>query len=703
MYKDIKLNGIWKAWPSKRGPLPRDFYSQPEKTADWFDIRVPGNWQTQGNFGDDENIVYYFTTFRTPPIAEGQNLLLELSRVFNSTEIWINGRSVKKSRDYYVKSKTNITKHLSESENNMFVKVSWPSKKDIAQHEMLGVYGEWEYEKEDMSPGGICGDVILRVVNEIYINDMVISYEFKELNWVEINLRLNINSKKDADIICDWQITPENCQGTEVKGSTPRSIGRGNSYLKLSISVHNPLLWYPWEQGDPNLYRITIDITESDQLRDRKSQTIGFRKIEERNGSIIINDKRQFLRGIIYLPTFIHSEAVNRDVLEKDIQLILDAGINTIRLFHHIPTQELYDICNENGLLLWQDIPFNFSTDSKTQNYILRRTVYLHNSLHHNPSLIIWGKPSKVDTKYLFKEKRRLRGVSKVKKISRTLKKLDNNRLIIENIKYYNIFKMINSKFNYSTQVDKFKIALERITVTKGKLKIISNYGFPSFPEIATMVEVAAEINNKSKTSWIHLPDENNIYYQRIEQQLPLDDFERAPTFYMATQNFQARLLRYYHELCRRYKYKPFGGCFMYFFADNCLIVSDSIVDYYRRTKQGYTATKRSLQPICVLMDWPEESYIDGDIIKLNIYVINDTHNAFPSSVLKWKIINSESEVFCEDRKIVDMFGDDSLTVETLRIEVTPEFVPGNYRVQLELELPTQECLGNSYQLKILE
>ncbi|QOR35732.1 hypothetical protein IMX26_02590 [Clostridium sp. 'deep sea'] len=699
--KNTKLNGLWKAWPSKQGPLPRDFYNKPNIANDWFDIKVPGTWQTQNNFSDDENIVYYFKKFTTPTYTEEQHVLLELNRVFNDAEIWINGKYVTAFSDYFVKFHTTISKYLNDQDNFVFIKVSWPAKSSLNKYEMLGVYSEWEFNNDSVSPGGIGGDINLKIIDDIHINDMSISYEFKELNRVEVTLRVNMYSRSECDVNFDWNMIPLNFDGKDIKGSIKKSLKKGSGYLKLSFSIHNPELWYPWEQGEPNLYKLYIQVIHEENVKDRNNMVIGFRDIYEKNGSIFINQKRQFLRGIVYMPTSYHSENITRESLENDIQLILDAGINTIRLFQHVPTQELYDICNENGLMLWQDIPYNYCNNAKTQNYLLRRTVYIHNTLHHNPSLIIWGKPSKSDTRYLLSNSRKLLGLSKVKKIGKTLKKLDQNRVVVENTRFFSFSKMLYSKITKTAKLEKYHLAKERMSMTKGKLKLISNYGFPAFPEIATMIDLVNDINSVKKISWITYQNNNQIYENRIESNLPLEGFDTAPTFYMATQNFQANLLRYYHELCRRYKYRPYGGCFMYFFADNSLTVSDSIVDVYRRTKQGYTSTKTALQPICVLMDWPDDFYTDGDIIKLNVYVVNDTHNRFPSTILRWKIVSSESETIAENRKIVDMLGDDSLTATTIQKEVTAALTEGTYQVYLELELQTQEILTNRYQLKI--
>jgi beta-mannosidase len=391
---------------------------------------------------------------------------------------------------------------------------------------------------------------------------------------------------------------------------------------------------------------------------------------------------------------------ITRDKLEEDIQLILDAGFNCVRLFHHVANEDFYDICNENGLLIWQDIPYNFVNSKIDEKEILRKIVKLQKKLHKNPAIIVLGSPSVFDSQFYDLEKVNKKK-SLLNKISKTLKKIDKSRLVLRSKSYLTLIRVMDWRFQVSNRFQEFKAALNRIGKTDRGTNVITSYGFAAYPEIATMIKMSRNLDEEAISTWTGTLNTDKRNIKSIDTQIPRRNYDRASSYYMATQNFQAKLIRFYGELWRRYKFRSYNGCFLYFFNDPELVISESLLDYYNRPKQSYYAAKNTMQPISVLMDWPSEYYTDGDIVRLDIYVINDTRNEFPSAVLRWSVNDLSGYNLFSDKKVVDLLKDEVSIGGILKWDITKSVEPGDYQVNIELVLPTKEKVTNSYKIKI--
>ena len=697
----INLDGEWKGWPASKGPLLREFYQEPDLTSSWLPINVPGNWQRMSGFGNKEHIVYYYHAFSTPIFNDDEVVELELSQIFNHFTLYLNGIEIGAYTYYFRTHMIDITKHLNEKNNHLFLKVASPLYSENTPYSYLGLYGNWEYCNPHQNPGGICAHIKLNIENRLRIVDRLIDYQFEDQKIVRITSKLNIASPIDDEAILDWELSPLNFSGDPIKGSKLFSLKKGPNHCSFDFVVNDPKLWSPWEQGDPNLYQLILRIYHDDLFKSEYMTTIGFKRLEVVNGIITINRKNQFIRGIDYIPPKVHTADITIAELEKDIQMILDAGFNTIRLYQHLAVPELYQICNENGLMIWQDIPYFEKDARKYSKNVIQPAVNIYKKYHTHPAIFFWGLPDSGVPALIENRNTKPIPENNALRIARAIRRLATNQVAFTNFQYFNFFRLFDHSFNRNGMEESFKLALERTQTTRGQANIISHWGYPAYPEMATMNDIIDNSIEGNSNKWIGPPPFSDVYFKRMRDIVPAVNFDNASEFYMASQNYQARLLRYFTSTWRTHKYQPFSGCFVYFFGDNSLTISDSIVDYYRRPKQGYTVLKKVMQPIMIFMEWPDDSYRNGDIVKLKIMGINDTANSFPSSILSWQIKNTDKDILRKDRIVVDLMGDDALDLCALVWEIDESIQPGLYTVDLKLELSTQESITNSYQIRI--
>lgn len=173
-----------------------------------------------------------------------------------------------------------------------------------------------------------------------------------------------------------------------------------------SIEIQNPKLWYPRCFGTPYMYDVQIELYSNGKLMDSHSFKTGIRTFEAKrtkgrkyaarwgNYQFVINGKEFFLKGINWMPVdFLYS--LEPKEYEWAIELIKNAGIQMIRVWNGggFPEIDLfYDICDREGILVWQDTFIANVHDSHAYDQCALESQIAYNvyRIRNHPSLVIY-------------------------------------------------------------------------------------------------------------------------------------------------------------------------------------------------------------------------------------------------------------------------------------------------------------------------
>jgi beta-mannosidase len=134
--------------------------------------------------------------------------------------------------------------------------------------------------------------------------------------------------------------------------------------LSGRVRVSSPRLWWPHTHGDPNLYGWQLRIAIGDRLTEYEGEAVGFRDLAAGSLSdsfgVRINGIPIFCRGACWTCGDIVSLTPSADDLRRDLTRMRDAGANMIRVGGTMvyETDAFYRLCDELGLLVWQDFMF---------------------------------------------------------------------------------------------------------------------------------------------------------------------------------------------------------------------------------------------------------------------------------------------------------------------------------------------------------
>jgi len=158
-----------------------------------------------------------------------------------------------------------------------------------------------------------------------------------------------------------------------------------------AFSMAVPKLWSP---ASPNLYRCRVTLTSAAgemQLDDR----FGIRRFEfPRGGPFLLNGERLLLRG-----TQRHADhaglaaAMPDDLVREEMRLIREMGANFIRLGHYQQDRLVLQLCDELGILVWEEVPWcragvGDAAFHQNAHQFLTHMIEQH---YNHPSVVFWG------------------------------------------------------------------------------------------------------------------------------------------------------------------------------------------------------------------------------------------------------------------------------------------------------------------------
>ncbi|MBS1815920.1 MAG: DUF4982 domain-containing protein [Acidobacteria bacterium] len=157
------------------------------------------------------------------------------------------------------------------------------------------------------------------------------------------------------------------------------------------LIVHNVKLWSP---DSPNLYRcrVTLQLGAGTQVVEER---FGCRSFHfEEHGAFFLNGKKCFLRG-----THRHEDhagygaATPAAIIRKEMQLIKEMGANFIRLAHYQQSKLVLDLCDELGLIVWEEVPWcrAGAGSEKMQQMVLDKLRIMIEQHGNHPSIVFWG------------------------------------------------------------------------------------------------------------------------------------------------------------------------------------------------------------------------------------------------------------------------------------------------------------------------
>ncbi|MGL4671770.1 beta-galactosidase subunit alpha [Cetobacterium sp.] len=390
--------------------IPKDFYQNEMK--EFEKITVPNMWQFEG-YGKlqytDEGFPFpidipfvptdnptgaYQKVFTLNEKWDEKQVIIKFDGVETYFEVYVNGEYVGFSKGSRLTAEFDITEYVNTGKNLLAVKVlQWADSTYIEDQDMW-----WT--------AGIFRDVYLVGKNKTHIQDFFVKtifddkYEDAKLS-LELELE-NLEKTWKEDYKIRWSLFYKEelifSEEKEIENNSNES--RGEIYLEKHIK--NPK---SWTAETPNLYDLFLEIIDSNgNILEVVPQRVGFRDIKVRDGIFYINGKYVMLHGVNrHDNDHISGRAINIDRAEKDIILMKQHNINSVRTAHYPNDPRFYELCDIYGLFVMGETDVeshgfaNVGNLSMITDDIEWKDVYVERIERHiaaqknHPSIIMWS------------------------------------------------------------------------------------------------------------------------------------------------------------------------------------------------------------------------------------------------------------------------------------------------------------------------
>ncbi|QFR00957.1 glycoside hydrolase family 2 protein [Streptomyces phaeolivaceus] len=172
----------------------------------------------------------------------------------------------------------------------------------------------------------------------------------------------------------------------------------------IRLEVPGVELWWPRGYGEQPLYEVELTLHGEGSALDVWRRRVGFRTVEldrstDEHGTgftLVVNGERLFARGVNWIPDDVFPSRVTRERYRERLRQAAGAGVDLVRIWGGgiYESEDFYDLCDESGLLVWQDFPFACAAYPEEQP--LRGEVEAEARenvvrLMPHPSLVLWN------------------------------------------------------------------------------------------------------------------------------------------------------------------------------------------------------------------------------------------------------------------------------------------------------------------------
>ena len=172
----------------------------------------------------------------------------------------------------------------------------------------------------------------------------------------------------------------------------------------VTLDVPDAPLWWPVGHGDQPLVPVTVTLLAGDETLDEHHTRVGFRDVHldespDEHGSrftLSVNGRKIFVLGLNWIPEDHLLTRITRADLEAAVDRAVDANANLLRIWGGgiWETDDFYDVCDEKGVLVWQDFPLAcaaYAEEEPIRSEILAEARENVTRLAPHPSLILWN------------------------------------------------------------------------------------------------------------------------------------------------------------------------------------------------------------------------------------------------------------------------------------------------------------------------
>jgi beta-mannosidase len=584
---------------------------------------------------------------------------------------------------------------------------------------------------------GIWKQVRLEAWDKVRIADFHIRQRdvSKDVAHLDAEVEIDAAAATTADLIVTYSGSGEPIAGLAPFVSTMANLHAGRNIIDLPIEIHKPKLWYPAGYGEQPLYEFTSIVGTMDQKIDQHIVKTGLRSIVlhreldkwGRSFEFIVNGIPVFAKGADVIPFDSFPNRVTTANYRRILQSARDANMNMIRHWGggYYESDEFYAICDELGIMIWED--FMFGNDWQPGTYAFKLNIEAEaedavRRLRNHPSIVIWCGNNETESAFGWAPRPGLPADVKFQMWQDYLTEFSGILpRVVARLNPETPYWPSSPSADYEALSDHYQSGdTHDWSVWHGRVpfseyekhhwRFVTEYGFQSFPEMRTVESFTQPEDRTGLFTPVMLAHQKNNEGNSLIQDYTNKDYP-APkdfaSFLYVSQVVQAEGIKIGAEHWRRSRPETMGSIFWQ--LNDCWpVASWSSIDYYGRWKALQYYARRFYAPILV------SPHVEAGALK--VYIVSDKVKAEPAT-LRLRLMDFDGKVLLEESHAVtvapltsNVYLDwplkkltDAGAADTSRIFVVAELSAGNALLSRNLVYlaPTKGVHLKTAQLKV--
>ncbi|GAB1155345.1 glycoside hydrolase family 2 protein [Paenibacillus illinoisensis] len=674
----------------KLDKIPDPFYGTNEKEIQWIDKK---DWEYRTVFDINEDLL------------SQEHLEIVFDGLDTYADVYVNDQHVLSADNMFRVWNVDVKSIVKASGNVLRIRFRSPIQEDLPKLEKLGYALPASNDQSDV--GGL-GDkrvsIFARKAPYHYGWDwgprFVTSGIWREARlegWSEVRIndvfiRQNEVTASAASLTAIVEVETFNPIETIIRIGTDgqtweqaASLQAGVQTIEIPVSINEPKLWWSRGLGDPHMYSFVTEVLKGEQVLADSTVKTGLRSIrlvrdkDEAGASFYfeLNGVAVFAKGANHIPNDSFITEITAERYRHEIVSAAESNMNMLRVWGGGIYEEdvFYELCDEYGLLVWQDFMFACSMypgDEAFLNSVRHEAIDNVKRLRNHPSIVLWCGNNEIDSAWAhyiedggwgwkkdYNAEQREKiwadyeaifhellpevveayapGVdywpsSPLVSLTNDEKQHANPSTSEGDIHYWGVWHSVEPFENYNVYVGRF----------------MSEYGFQSFPEYKSVRKYAEEEDLALESEVMLAHQKNGAGNRLIKQYMDMYMHEPKdfPSFLYMSQVLQAEAMKTAIEAHRRRK--PYCMGTLYWQMNDCWpVASWAGMDYFGNWKALQYYAKRSFSDVLVSVDGTNEDRTD-------VYLISDQLQPVEGQ-LQVQLIGFDGTVYREEEHAVSL------------------------------------------------
>jgi len=317
----------------------------------WKSVDLPHDWSIKQQLSPSlasatgylpGGIGWYRKTVIIPKEKEGDKIYLYFEGVYNRSEVFVNGHLMGKRPNGYISFMYDVTPYIKYGEDNLVaVRVDHSKSVDSRWYTGSGIYrNAW-----------------LVYANPVHIAPWgVYAYPERQRKGYALQVQVDIeNETESTSVLTVLNELRTQANKVVAKSSEKLTVEAGQTETtNTALQVSDP---ERWSINTPHIYTLRTMVYRDDQRIDEAITKTGFRDFTfDANKGFALNGEWMKVKGVcLHHDGGVLGSAVPHEVWKRRLLTLKEIGVNAIRTSHNPQAPDLYDLCDELGLLVMDE------------------------------------------------------------------------------------------------------------------------------------------------------------------------------------------------------------------------------------------------------------------------------------------------------------------------------------------------------------